>query len=1443
MKKRLLASLLSLCLLVGLFPTAALAAEDTADEAAVVCMELEGCIGDTHDEDCPLYVAPNEDESSGEDDSADVPGEPDADPVYDNGDDTTVIDPEQEEPVQGPTPAEQLAELIADLPDPSEIDPLDEEQVEAVYNQISAIYAFAGENGFDDIYDNETINAVIAALNPVETLNESTATGTSGGIDWSYENGVLTISKANTPESNYTSGVMVDYNNANAQPWISYRTDITQVVISDGVETLGNYALSGASNLTKIEFTETIAIHTIGKRALEKTGLTSITIPDSVTELKEQALGENTSLTSVQIGKGLSTCGNWVFYGDTALSQVTVDGENSNFYSEDGILFGQKDGNKYHTIILYPSAKEGSAYSIPEGTVHIAAYAFQNCGALTSLAIPSTLATYGSGTTLGMFQGTKNLEQITVAADNPTYTTDVAGAWVSRDGNKIVLYPAASSGTTYTIGEDVGLIVAGAFAGAANLTTLYYNAKDASSTDEFSAGSRFSGAGSSNGFTVIIGDEVTIIPAGMFNGANITKLTIGNAVTEIGTNAFQNCKELTELAIPDSVQKINGAAFKGCAALKTLTLGKGLSTFSGDQIFNECTSLETVYYNAPDLQKTTTPSTNTTFGNCGRNSDGVTVYVGETVANFSGLWDCQYVKKLVIEGMSRGCTLTSSSVGSAGLEELVISENVEEIPANAFINNNKLKRIIFTGNKVNLTSVGTNAFCNENVFSTTSKQYILLILPEANNAILNYAWNNNQNHHDLQAFILNAAESSVDYSNISTPTRDNFNFGGWYSDSTLQTVATNVIAVGTYYAKWNSTITFDANGGTLPEGSASPVSVEEGKALSSVSESYALPTPTNGNATFVGWNTAADGSGDPVTTSTVPTGNATYYAIWGTSAGETYSIYPINEQTYTGSPITPTVYLVDKSGNKFAASSVAYENNTSAGTATAKVTVSGQEYSVNFTIKKADYDMSGISFNDATYDYDGTEKELTITGILPDGVSVSYSNNKLTDVGSVSATASFSGDTNNYNEIESKTATLTIKKVEPTISISADKTSPISGGGTVTLTVSGLPDGASAAPICDGVTVSPNSDGTYSVSLPNETKEYTFAVSYAGDENHEAAAATCTVSVTYKSSGGGGSSSSSSSNTTTETVTNKDGSTTTTITDKKTGTVTVTTKYKDGSTLVVETKKDGTVTTTETRADGVKVKTVDEPGEDVTAAVTIPRSVGTATVTIPADTTPGTVAVDTETGEIVKLSVPTEDGMTVKLDGSANLVLEDRSKNFTDTNNHWAEDAIDFATAHGMFSGTSATTFSPDGTMTRGMIAVVLHNFEDNPDHAFTGSFEDVHPDAWYADGIHWMVDSGIAGGYGNGRFGAEDKITREQLATFLYNFAKVKGYDVSGRADLGRFTDGSSVSGYATETMSWAVDNGLFGGMGDGTLAPQGNATRAQVATILMRFVENLTK
>lgn len=410
------------------------------------------------------------------------------------------------------------------------------------------------------------------------------------------------------------------------------------------------------------------------------------------------------------------------------------------------------------------------------------------------------------------------------------------------------------------------------------------------------------------------------------------------------------------------------------------------------------------------------------------------------------------------------------------------------------------------------------------------------------------------------------------------------------------------------------------------------------------------------------------------------------------------------------------------------------------------------------------------------------------------------------------------------NSLYSEVATYTKQTQEPepaALSITASKPS-LYGGGSVTLTVSNIPEGETVSVTCSAVSIAVTGSGdSWEVTLPNTTADYTF-IATAGDET-----ADCTVSVTRRSSGGGGSSSggSSSSNTTTETVTNKDGSKTTTVTNKTTGTVTETTKNTDGSTLVVETQKDGTVTTTSTAANGVKVKAVDEPGEDVTASVTIPRSVGTATVTIPADVDYGMVAVNADTGEIVKLSVPTEDGMAVKLDGSAKLVIVDNAKAFDDTRDHWAEDAIDFATAHELFAGTSATTFTPDSPMTRAMLMTVLARFDG---HDTSGGA------IWYEKGMEWAKANGVSDGSNpNG------SITREQFATMLWRYAGRPA--VSG--SLAGFADADRVSSYAIDAMRWAVSTGIIGGMGNGTLAPQGKATRAQVATMLMRFTENLTK
>lgn len=236
---------------------------------------------------------------------------------------------------------------------------------------------------------------------------------------------------------------------------------------------------------------------------------------------------------------------------------------------------------------------------------------------------------------------------------------------------------------------------------------------------------------------------------------------------------------------------------------------------------------------------------------------------------------------------------------------------------------------------------------------------------------------------------------------------------------------------------------------------------------------------------------------------------------------------------------------------------------------------------------------------------------------------------------------------------------------------------------------------------------------------------------------------------------------------------------------------------------------------------------------------------GGVTLTVPAETAAGTVAVlvrEDGTREVVRKSVAGEDSVRIPLDGSATIEIVDNSKDFADVAaGSWYEDAVAFASSHELFNGTSATSFSPDTGMSRGMLATVLCNLERGDGSSLSNGFSDVADDAWYADSIAWAAENGVINGYGDGSVGADDLITREQMAAMLYNYAGMLGIDTSARADLSAYSDGAGVSGWADDVMSWAVAEGLISGMTDDTLAPQGTATRAQVAAMLERFVRNV--
>ena len=171
----------------------------------------------------------------------------------------------------------------------------------------------------------------------------------------------------------------------------------------------------------------------------------------------------------------------------------------------------------------------------------------------------------------------------------------------------------------------------------------------------------------------------------------------------------------------------------------------------------------------------------------------------------------------------------------------------------------------------------------------------------------------------------------------------------------------------------------------------------------------------------------------------------------------------------------------------------------------------------------------------------------------------------------------------------------------------------------------------------------------------------------------------------------------------------------------------------------------------------------------------------------------------------------------------------------------WFYKGVSYVVENGMMNGVGENQFAPNAPLTREMLAVVLYNMEKQPESTGVNPFADVKADMWYTDAIVWANANGIVAGYDDSTFGLGDSITREQLAAILYRYAQMKGYDVTEKADLTGYADSAAISGYAVEAMQWANANGIVNGMTATTLAPQGTATRAQVATMLMNFCENV--
>lgn len=238
--------------------------------------------------------------------------------------------------------------------------------------------------------------------------------------------------------------------------------------------------------------------------------------------------------------------------------------------------------------------------------------------------------------------------------------------------------------------------------------------------------------------------------------------------------------------------------------------------------------------------------------------------------------------------------------------------------------------------------------------------------------------------------------------------------------------------------------------------------------------------------------------------------------------------------------------------------------------------------------------------------------------------------------------------------------------------------------------------------------------------------------------------------------------------------------------------------------IVTKTGSDGTVTTVATWPDGKTSVKTQTPQGDTKLIVSNSAGEIIANILVPGDPAPG--------------------------------------KDFDDVTSGWYKESVDKAAALGLFTGTSDTSFSPDAPMTRAMLVTVLHRLSGSVAYGVgTGSFADVPEDIWYQDAVGWAQALMITSGTGNG-FSPNENITREQLVTMLYRYAQAIGVDYGNGTSIAYFSDSGDVASYAIEAMQWAVAEGFINGMGNNRLDPSGNATRAQVAAILIRFVDYLS-
>ena len=1148
-----------------------------------------------------------------------------------------------------------------------------------------------------------------------------------------------------------------------------------------------------------------------------KDSIKKIVIEDGVTSIGSKAFIAYTNVTSVKIGKDVSEIGVGALSQLSACTTFDVSSENGNFTTDStGALFDHSQTK----LIAFPCGSSATTYEIPDTVTTISYGAFSRAAHLKTITIPadSSLSTIG----YGAFAFTTALETVNLI---PASVETIGDIPFAQSGVKYI-YCADKDTKDRIQGKMNGLLVDVLLPGetqAIEFTT------DNGYTYRIDDGKALLVSAPKNEETPTVPSEVTYQETtcpvtGIWKGAfaisldwteangsadkrndTITSVVLPDSVTQIGERAFYFCKNLSKITIQANTVSIDKLAFAtqntsgttvDFSAVTTLQ-SNGTDKWAGvkNVILNNENQLGTIKSNVNTGAVAVIGNNKWVMGSDGNwaeqpktgliaKVDGITwtfdavggkatltSYLPKTNANVT------VPSTLTVDEVTYTVTeLGAGLFGWAGdwnaydsyntsIKSVVIPKTVTTIGADMFRYSQNLESVTIQGESITFKSGRT--------FSGTSSLKVL----------------------DMSAVKAITFNPDID-TNSKKVTSYFSNMGSKNSPAVIYVSSSAIMSAVEAHRSSGHLAYAVTNGGTFEN---------------PPTNNTALARPVKAGYTFAGWYGNADFSGNAVTT---PTANKVYYAKWTmadsislTSDAESSVTYGTTV-TLKASPVNSSWgYFWYKDANENGTLELSTDkqiNNNKCTLALTDVSDSGMYWvlvydggsstktsnAINVTITKAagtaSVSMDGWAYGETaktpvpTSATNGTGR-VTYQYKVKDANDGTYSNEVPTVAGSYTVKATFPA-TDNYEEATA-TADFTIAQAAPTVSITAEPASLV-GGGTVKLTVSGVPEGGTVTVTqrddrgSADKTLDLTANGEISVCLSNTTAKYTFTVVYADDDNYNGDNASCEVSVTRRH----------------------------------------TSSVTPGNTVSVPSTPNGTVTVTPSNASkGTNVTVTVKPNEGYEL---------------------GSLAVKDASGNLLPLTDLGNGKFSFVMPASKVSVeaefVKTASTSFADVPaNAYFADAVKWAVDKGITNGLSDTMFGPYESCTRAQIVTFLWRAAGSPEPKTASSFTDVPANAYYAKAVAWAVENGITNGMTETTFAPDATCTRGQSVTFLYR--ALKG-SASGSTN---FTDVKSDAFYA-DAINWAVANNVTNGTSNTTFSPNADCTRAEIVTFLYRAYQS---